>query len=64
MSDRQCLARLKNGQLDQQWERRQKECFCAHSEAVRIVTGANRLAALWWPNSAQSGTRRLRVFPF
>jgi len=57
------LTRLRNGQLDPEWEKEQRECFCAYTDAVRIVTGTNRLAALWWPNSAQSGARRLRVFP-
>jgi len=64
MSERQCLARLKNGQLDPGWEKEHRQGFCAGADAVRIVTATNRLAALWWPNSAPSGSRRLRVFPF
>jgi tRNA U55 pseudouridine synthase TruB len=64
MSDDRCLARLKNGQLDPGWEKERKESFQTCADAVRIVTGTNRLAALWWPNSASSGSRRLRVFPF
>ena len=64
MSDHRCLARLKNGQLDPEWEKECKKNFGACADAVRIVTGANRLAALWWPNSAPSGSRLLRVFPF
>jgi hypothetical protein len=63
MSEQGLLDRLRNGQLDPQWERVQQERFCAGTDAVRIVTDANRLAALWWPNTAQSGSRRLRVFP-
>ncbi len=64
MGDQKSLGRLRNGQLDPEWEKKQKECFCTYSDAVRIVTGTNQLAALWWPNSAQKGSRRLRVFPF
>jgi tRNA pseudouridine55 synthase len=64
MSDRQCQARLRNGQLDPEWETKHREYFGACPDAVRIVTGTNRLAALWWPNSALGGSRRLRVFPF
>ncbi len=58
------LERLRNGQLDQEWENRHKESFAAHSGAVRIVTKSDGLAALWWPNSSADGSRRLRVFPF
>lgn len=57
------LARLRNGQLDPEWERKQMESFFAYAGAVRIVAGSNRLAALWWPNP-EPGSRRLRVFPF
>ncbi len=64
MEDKKFLERLKNGQLDPEWENKQKECFCAWSGAVRIVAATNTLAALWWPNSAPGGSRRLRVFPF
>jgi len=64
MGHRKFLGLLRNGQLDPEWEEKQKECFCTYSDAVRIVTGAHQLAALWWPNSAPSGSRRLRVFPF
>lgn len=64
MEDKVFLERLKNGQLDPEWENKQKECFYAWSGAVRIVTATNTLAALWWPNAAPSGSRRLRVFPF
>ena len=64
MSEQRCLARLRNGQLDPEWEKESRGSFCACADAVRIVTGTNRLAALWWPNSAPSGSRRLRVFPF
>jgi len=64
MSEQQCLARLKNGQLDPGWEKEHRKSFEACADAVRIVTVTNRLAALWWPNSAPSGSRRLRVFPF
>jgi tRNA pseudouridine55 synthase len=64
MGDQGSLGRLRNGQLDPEWEKKQKECFCSCSDAVRIVTDTNQLAALWWPNSALSGSRRLRVFPF
>jgi tRNA pseudouridine55 synthase len=64
MRDRQCQAKLRNGQLDPGWETEHRESLGAFPDAVRIVTGTNRLAALWWPNSAPSGSRRLRVFPF
>ncbi|MCE5335280.1 MAG: tRNA pseudouridine(55) synthase TruB [Desulfobacteraceae bacterium] len=58
------LARLRNGQLDPEWERERMEDFSDHSGAVRIVTDTHRLAALWWPKSVGAGSRRLRVFPF
>jgi len=64
MVDEKFLGRLRNGQLDPEWEKKQRECFRTCSDAVRIVTATNQLAALWWPNSAPSGSRRLRVFPF
>jgi tRNA pseudouridine55 synthase len=64
MAEQRYLGRLKNGQIDPEWEKEKKERFCAWSDAVRIVTGTNRLAALWWPNSVPNGSRRLRVFPF
>ncbi len=64
MSEQRLLGRLRNGQLDPEWKKKQSEHFCAGTSAVRIVTGTNRLAALWWPDSAQGGSRSLRVFPF
>ncbi len=64
MLDRECLCRLRNGHLDAQWEKEHNESFYGWPEAVRIVTGTNRLAALWWPNCAPNGSRRLRIFPF
>lgn len=64
MSEQRLLGRLRNGQLDLEWKKKQSEHFCAGTSAVRIVTGTNRLAALWWPDSAQGGARCLRVFPF
>jgi tRNA pseudouridine55 synthase len=64
MVDEKFLGRLRNGQLDPEWEKKQRECFRTCSDAVRIVTATNQLAALWWPNSAPTGSRRLRVFPF
>lgn len=64
MRDQRCLAGLRNGQLDPGWQEEQRECLGSYSGTVRIVTGSNRLAALWWPNSASSGSRRLRVLPF
>jgi len=64
MGNSKFLGRLRNGQLDPEWEEKQKECFCTCSDAVRIVTDAHQLAALWWPNSAPGGSRRLRIFPF
>lgn len=64
MMDEKYLGRLRNGQIDPEWEKDHKKRFCACPGAVRIVTGASRLAALWWPGSAQNGLRRLRVFPF
>ena len=63
MVERDCLAKLKNGQLDPAWERKHRERLGTCPDAVRIVTDTNRLAALWWPNSACGGSsRRLRVF--
>ena len=64
MIDGRSIGLLRNGQLDPEWERKQKETYYACPGAVRIVTAANRLAALWWPNQSHSGSRRLRVFPF
>jgi tRNA pseudouridine55 synthase len=64
VDEEQMLKRLKNGQLDAEWERREASRFDRHAGAVRIVTRSNRLAALWWPNAAEAGSRRLRVFPF
>ncbi|MGC8491221.1 MAG: tRNA pseudouridine(55) synthase TruB [Syntrophobacteraceae bacterium] len=64
MSESRLLGLLRNGQLDPAWEREHKEIYYARPNAVRIVTGEDRLAALWWPNPAPGGTRRLRVFPF
>lgn len=62
--EEQVLARLRYGQLDPQWALSQTESFSRHPGAVRIVTESNRLAALWWPNSQASGSRRLRIFSF
>ncbi len=56
MRDQRLLVRLRNGQLDPEWEKKQRECFCACTGAVRIVTGTNRLAALWWP---ELGSKRI-----
>ncbi len=64
LGEERSLARLRNGQLDPAWERKQAVSFSAYSGAVRIVTDTNSLAALWWPNPDRSGSRRLRVFPF
>jgi len=64
MGNQKFLGRLRNGQLDPEWEKTQKEYFCTYSDAVRIVTATDQLAALWWPNSAPRGSRHLRVFPF
>jgi tRNA U55 pseudouridine synthase TruB len=58
------LNRLRYGQLDSRWVEAHAGSFADYSGPVRIVTEENRLAALWWPNSAGSGSRRLRVFPF
>ena len=58
------MERLKHGQLDSEWEKREAGRFNRHDGAVRIVTASNKLAALWWPNAAAAGSRRLRVFPF
>ncbi len=62
--EEQVLALLRHGHLDLEWERSRAGCFSKYSGAVRIVTGTGRLAAMWWPNCAGSGSRRLRVFPF
>ena len=64
MRDQESLGRLRNGHLDSAWEKEQKEHFFTWSDAVRIVTATDRLAALWWPKAAPDGSRRLRVFPF
>ena len=64
LSDDRSIGRLRNGQLDPEWEKIHREIFNTCPNAVRIVTGANRLAALWWPDSEPGGPRRLRVFPF
>ncbi len=64
MENKRLLERLKNGQLDPEWEKVEKERFDAWPGAVRLVIPDNRLAALWWPNSAPDGSRRLRVLPF
>ncbi len=64
MEEERSLARLRNGQLDSEWEKDKRGFFSDHSGAVRIVAGDNKLAALWWPNCAGGGSRRLRVFPF
>lgn len=61
--DERMLARLRNGQLDRDWEKNWTGSFQGYSGAVRIVTRSDRLAALWWPNSLEIGSRRLRVFP-
>ncbi|MHC1730237.1 MAG: tRNA pseudouridine(55) synthase TruB [Syntrophobacteraceae bacterium] len=57
------LARLRNGQLDPEWERNWINSFRGYAGAVRIVTRSDKLAALWWPNSSEIGSRRLRIFP-
>jgi tRNA U55 pseudouridine synthase TruB len=64
VEERRVMEMLKHGQLDSEWERREAGRFNRHAGAVRIVTGSNKLAALWWPNAAAAGSRRLRVFPF
>jgi tRNA pseudouridine55 synthase len=64
IEEERILERLKNGQLDFEWEKKEASRFNRYAGAVRIVTGSNRLAALWWPNAATAGSRRLRVFPF
>jgi tRNA pseudouridine55 synthase len=64
LTDGRSIALLRNGQLDPEWETKQKEFFNTCPDAVRIVTDTNRLAALWWPGSSPGGPRRLRVFPF
>jgi tRNA pseudouridine55 synthase len=62
--EEQVLVMLRHGHLDPVWERSKAGGFSEYSGAVRIVTEAGRLAALWWPNAEGSGSRRLRVFPF
>ncbi len=64
MIDGRSLGLLRNGQLDPEWETKQKGIYNTSTNAVRIVTGTDRLAALWWPNSSPGAARRLRVFPF
>lgn len=58
------LFRLRNGQLDPEWEGTHTTAFSGYGGAVRLVVNSDRLAALWWPNPAKAGARRLRVFPF
>ncbi len=58
------LAKLRYGQLDWEWANARAGTFSGHAGPVRILTGSNRLAALWWPNPAAAGSRRLRVFTF
>ncbi len=58
------LRRLRNGQMDPEWESAHAGAFATYAGAVRIVTESDRLAALWWPNPVQTGARRLRIFPF
>jgi tRNA pseudouridine55 synthase len=64
IAEQRILERLRNGHLDHEWEEKQISTFSSYAGAVRIVTESNRLAALWWPNSVEPGSRRLRVFPF
>lgn len=64
MTDDRALGLLKNGQLESAWEEKFGRLYGAGQNPVRIVTGTNRLAALWWPDSAGGAARRLRVFPF
>lgn len=64
ISEDEVLARLRYGQLDRGWASTHAGLFARYDGPVRIVTGLNRLAALWWPNPAAAGSRRLRVFTF
>jgi tRNA pseudouridine55 synthase len=64
MTDDRALGLLKNGQLDSEWEEKFRCLYGAGQNPVRIVTGTDRLAALWWPDTQGGATRRLRVFPF
>lgn len=64
LKEEQILARLKFGQLDRGWASAHSGMFAQQAGPVRILTGSNRLAALWWPKPAAAGSRSLRVFTF
>ncbi len=58
------LERLRFGHLDPIWEIEHRDDFADKTVPVRLVTGENRLAALWWPHSQAGQQRRLRLFRF
>lgn len=65
VDDAKVVQRLHNGQLDSAWEADHRQRLLSPRNPVRIVTGDNRLLALWWPRHRREepGQRRqLRVF--
>ena len=65
VDDEKVLNRLHNGQLDSSLETKYREHFMLQRNPVRIVTGADRLLALWWPQHRREESeqrRQLRVF--
>jgi tRNA pseudouridine55 synthase len=64
IENEQAMARLRNGQLEPDLENELRDRFGGQDEAVRLIVGDNRLAALWWPKAVEDGSRRLRVFAF
>jgi len=62
VEDEGTLRRLQDGHPDPVWEAEYREQFPERKDPVRIVTGDNNLAALWWPHPEAEQRRRLRVF--
>ncbi len=62
IEDRETLARLRNGGLDPEWERRCRDDLPPHPGPFRLTTPQSRLLALWRPNPVPGQGRRLRLF--
>ena len=62
VEDETVLRRLSDGHLDPGWESENRERFEQQRDPVRIVSGANQLLALWWPQPEAGRRRRLRLF--
>lgn len=58
------LKRLRNGDLDRNWESEHRVTLPMSEAPVRVLTLQKQLAALWWPRASDASGRRLRVFPF